>query len=50
MSDDEKKYTIIVEPNYKKSISEIQSWYKEIEGEKYWITMDQGWRRGKWVG
>ena len=45
-----KLFTIEVSPNYKKSISEIQTWYKEIEGEKYWITMDQGWRWGKWVG
>jgi hypothetical protein len=47
---EEKLIKISVEPNYKKSISEIQTWYKEIEGEKYWITMDQGWRWGKWVG
>lgn len=47
---EEKLIKVSVEPNYKKSISEIQTWYKEIEGEKYWITMDQGWRWGKWVG
>lgn len=45
-----KLFKIEVEPDYKKSISEIQTWCKEIEGEKYWITMDQGWRWGKWVG
>lgn len=47
---EEKLIKITVEPDYKKSISEIQTWYKEIEGERYWITMDQGWRWGKWSG
>ena len=46
----EKLIKISVEPDYKKSIAEIQT-FKKVDGdETYFITMEQGWRWGKWVG
>tara|TARA_Y100000004_G_C8929574_1_gene419293 strand:+ start:1104 stop:1538 length:435 start_codon:yes stop_codon:yes gene_type:complete len=47
---EEKLYKISVEPDNKKAISELTTFYKEEGEHKYWITMDQGWRWGKWVG
>ena len=46
----EKLIKISVEPNYKKSISELTTFHKKEGEHNYWITMDQGWRWGKWVG
>jgi len=48
-----KKYEVSVEPTYKKSITELVTFRKPIEGEEgkyHYITQDQGWRWGKWVG
>jgi hypothetical protein len=46
----EKLIKISVEPDHKKSIAEIQT-FKKVDGdETYFITMEQGWRWGKWVG
>lgn len=48
-----KKFEVSVEPQYKKSITELVSFRKPVEGEEgqyKWITQDQGWRWGKWVG
>jgi len=48
-----KKYEVSVEPEWKKSITELVSFRKPVEGEENqykWITQDQGWRWGKWVG
>lgn len=48
-----KKYEVSVGPKFKKSINELISFRKPIEGEENkfkWITQDQGWRWGKWVG
>lgn len=48
-----KKYEVSVGPKHKKSITELISFKKPIEGEENkfkWITQDQGWRWGKWTG
>lgn len=48
-----KKYEVTVGPTYKKSINELVTFRKPIEGEEnkyHYITQDQGWRWGKWVG
>ena len=48
-----KKFEVSIEPTYKKSINELITFRKPIEGEEgkyHYITQDQGWRWGKWVG
>lgn len=50
---EEKLYKISIEPTYKKSITELTTFRKPVEGvenEWHYITMDQGWRWGRWVG
>jgi hypothetical protein len=45
-----KLFKIEVEPDYKKSIAEIQT-FKKVDGdETYFITVETGWRWGKWIG
>ena len=35
-----------LEPIWKKSVVDVEHWYKEIDGKKIWIERELGWRWG----